>query len=155
MLRRTTAVYNADRTRFVCGTVVKFNFAKCFGFVAGDDGRKYYVSSRSFRGIGLEPGWRVTFEGLEPKSSKMLPTAVRIIRHEGAVCPRAFGTLHINADGTYFVRDSHDRIFQVKTFASQGLVDGGAVEFGIDSVLDAVYVRGTSVKEDVNDQTEV
>jgi CspA family cold shock protein len=60
----------------VTGTVKFFNRVKSFGFIAGDDGKDYFVHADCLKpGISIDEGDKVSFEAAEgekgPRAEKV------------------------------------------------------------------------------------
>jgi len=60
----------------VNGTVKFFNRVKNFGFIAGDDGKDYFVHTSGLKpGVSIDEGEKVSFEAVEgergPKAEKV------------------------------------------------------------------------------------
>lgn len=61
------------------GTVKFFNEQKGFGFIAGDDGKEFFVHSSALGGITLNEGDKVTFDVEEGDRG---PKAVNVSKSE-------------------------------------------------------------------------
>jgi len=61
--------------QMVEGTVKFYNFNKRFGFIAGDDGKDYFVHESGIESKGIKDGVRVTFEAITDERG---PKAVKV-----------------------------------------------------------------------------
>jgi len=65
-----------EESKMVNGTVKFFNRVKSFGFIAGDDGKDYFVHVTGLKpGVTIDEGDKVSFEVIEgekgPKADKV------------------------------------------------------------------------------------
>ena len=66
----------SEESKMVNGTVKFFNRVKSFGFIAGDDGKDYFVHVTGLKpGVTIDEGDKVSFEVIEgekgPKADKV------------------------------------------------------------------------------------
>jgi CspA family cold shock protein len=71
-----------EESQMVTGTVKFFNGTKSFGFIAGEDGKDYFVHATGLKpGVSITEGDKVSFEvvagdgGKGPKADKVEKTA--------------------------------------------------------------------------------
>ena len=71
-----------EESQMVTGTVKFFNGTKSFGFIAGEDGKDYFVHATGLKpGVSIAEGDKVSFEvvagdgGKGPKADKVEKTA--------------------------------------------------------------------------------
>jgi len=74
--RKVMLMSYIEESNMVNGTVKFFNRVKSFGFIAGDDGKDYFVHVTGLKpGVTIDEGDKVSFEVIEgekgPKADKV------------------------------------------------------------------------------------
>lgn len=91
----------------ISGVVRSFMPEKGFGFIQGDDGRSYFVHSKSVEGGELFDGQSVVFEG-QPG-----PKGYRALRVKPGECPQPSGLAYESPNRFIWTRDSTARGFEI------------------------------------------